>query len=148
MSKIIQAFLSGLFFTFILDFFLFLGIFENYIKAKDIDVYYNILFADHQSLILFLLLSVLLGYITLYKSTKLSLIVIGTLSIISLSTLIPPVGSSLGEMLLMKTDVKINMQKYSYRGDLLYDGRTKVTFYDYNFKKVLNLDKNKIVGEY
>ncbi|HIC12366.1 MAG TPA: hypothetical protein EYO75_03150 [Sulfurimonas sp.] len=148
MSKVVQAFLSGIFFTFILDFFLFLGVFENYIKAKEIDVYYNILFADHQSLLIFLFFSIILGYITLYKETKLSLIVIGTLSIISLSTLIPPIGSTLGEALLMKTDVEIHMIKYSYSGDILYDGRDKITFNDSKFKKVLHLDKNQIIGEY
>ncbi len=148
MSKAVQALLSGMFFTFILDFFLFLGIFENYIKAKEIDVYYNILFADHQSIVLFFLFSIALGYLTLYKETKLALIVIGTLSILSLSTLITPIGSALGETLLMKNDVAIHMSKYSYRGDILYDGRDTVTFYDYTFKKVLNLDKNKIIGEY
>jgi len=148
MSKVVQAFLSGMFFTFILDFFLFLGVFENYIKAKEIDVYYNILFADHQSLFIFLFFSIVLGYITLYKETKLSLIVIGTLSIISLSTLITPIGSTLGEALLMKSGVEIHMIKYSYSGDILYDGRDKITFYDYNFKKVLHLDKNQIIGEY
>ena len=148
MSKAVQALLSGMFFTFILDFFLFLGIFENYIKAKEIDVYYNILFADNQSIILFFLLSIVLGYLALYKSTKLSLIVIGTLSIISLSTLVAPIGSSLGKALLMKSDVAIHMEKFSYRGDILYDGRKSITFYDYNFQKVLKLDKNKIIGEY
>lgn len=148
MSKAVQAFLSGMFFTFILDFFLFLGVFENYIKAKEIDVYYNILFADHQSLIIFLFFTLVLGYITLYKETKLSLIVIGTLSIISLSTLIAPIGSSLGKALLMKSDVEIHMSKYSYRGDILYDGRNRIAFSDYSFKKVLHLDKNQIVGEY
>ncbi|SFV67271.1 hypothetical protein MNB_SM-4-204 [hydrothermal vent metagenome] len=148
MSKAVQAFLSGIFFTFILDFFLFLGIFENYIKAKDIDVYYNILFADHQNLFIFLFFSIVLGYITLYKETKLSLIVIGTLSILSLSTLITPIGSTLGELLLMKNNVAIQMKKYSYQGNIIYDGRDKITFYDYSFKKVLHLDKNQIVGEY
>ena len=148
MSKVVQAFLSGLFFTFILDFFLFLGIFENYIKPREIDVYYNILFADHQNIFIFGFFTIFLGYITLYKETKISLVVIGTLSILSLSTLIPSIGSSLGELLLMKQDVQIQAGKYFYRGDVLYDGRTKVTFSDYTFKKVLNLDKNKIVGEY
>ncbi|HIP19516.1 MAG TPA: hypothetical protein EYG70_00160 [Sulfurimonas sp.] len=148
MSKAVQSFLSGMFFTFILDFFLFLGIFENYIKAKEIDVYYNILFADHQSLIIFLLFTLILGYISIYKETKLALIVIGTLSIISLSTLITPIGNALGEALLMKSDVAIHMEKFSYRGDILYDGRKSITFYDYKFEKVLNLNKNKIVGEY
>ncbi|MDF1877428.1 hypothetical protein JHD47_06320 [Sulfurimonas sp. SAG-AH-194-L11] len=148
MSKAVQAFLSGMLITFILDFFLFLGIFENYIKAKEIDVYYNILFADHQSLIIFLFFTLILGYITLYKGTKLTLIVIGSLSIITLSTLITPIGSSFGEALLMKSNVEIHMSKYSYRGDILYNGRDTLTFYDYNFKKVLHLDKNKIIGEY
>ena len=126
MSKAVQAFLSGMFFTFILDFFLFLGVFENYIKAKEIDVYYNILFADHQSLIIFLFFTLVLGYITL----------------------IAPIGSSLGKALLIKSDVEIHMSKYSYRGDILYDGRNRIAFSDYSFKKVLHLDKNQIVGEY
>lgn len=143
MSKVVQAFLSGLFFTFILDFFLFLGVFENYIKAKEIDVYYNILFADHQNIFIFLFFTLLLGYITLYKKTKLSLIVIGTLFVASLSTLISPIGSSVGEFLLMKENAQIQTEKYFYKGDILYDGRKQVTFYDYNFKKVLKLDKKK-----
>ena len=48
----------------------------------------------------------------------------------------------------MKKDVVLNMQKYSYQGDILYDGREYITFYDYRFKKVLELEKNKIIGEY
>lgn len=148
MSKAVQAFLSGIFFTFILDFFLFLGIFQNYIKTQGIDVYYNTLFTDNQSIILFLLFSLLLGYLMLYRNTKLSLSVIGTLSVLSLSTLITPIGSSLGELILMKSDRIINIKKFSYRGNILYDGREKITFYDYRLDKVLNLDKNKIIGEY
>lgn len=148
MTKIVQAMLSGVFFTFLLDFFIFLGIFQNYIREYKIDLYYNILFADNQSIILFLLLTVILGYITIYKSTKSSLIIISTLSIISLSTLITPVGNYLGKVVLMKENVKINMQRFSYRGDILYDGRETVIFYDYQLENILNLDKNKIVGDY
>ena len=148
MSKLIQAFLSGMFITFLLDFFLFLGIFQNYIRVYEIDLYYNILFADNQSLILFLLFSIVLGYISLYQSTKIALVTIGILSILSLSTLITPIGNSVAEMILMKKDVLIKMQKYSYRGDILYDGRKYITFYDYRFEKILELEKNKIIGEY
>ena len=50
MSKSVQALLSGLFITFLLDFFLFLGIFQNYIRVHEIDLYYNILFVDNQSI--------------------------------------------------------------------------------------------------
>ena len=55
MNKLFQAFLTGVFFTFILDFFLFLGIFLNYIKYYEIDLYYNILFADHQNIYIYLI---------------------------------------------------------------------------------------------
>jgi hypothetical protein len=148
MSKLVQAFLSGMFITFLLDFFLFLGIFQNYIRVHEIDLYYNILFADNQSLVLFLLFSIFLGYIFLYLSTKIALVTIGALALLSLSTLITPIGNSVAEVILMKKDVVLNMQKYSYQGDILYDGREYITFYDYRFKKVLELEKNKIIGEY
>ena len=148
MSKAVQAFLTGMFITFLLDFFLFLGIFQNYIKVHEIDLYYNILFADNQSFILFFIFSIALGYISLYLNSKIALIIIGILTLLSLSTLITPIGNSVAEMVLMEKDVQINMQKYSYKGDILYDGRTEITFYDYRFKKVLNLDKTKIISEY
>ena len=148
MSKLVQAFLSGMFITFLLDFFLFLGIFQNYIRVHEIDLYYNILFADNQSLVVFLLFSIFLGYIFLYLSTKIALVTIGVLALLSLSTLITPIGNSVAEVILMKKDVVLNMQKYSYQGNILYDGREYITFYDYRFKKVLELEKNKIIGEY
>lgn len=147
MSKIIQALLSGMFFTFILDFFIFLGIFENYIRKYEIDLYYNILFADNQSVSLFLLFSIFFGYITLYKSAKVSIVIIGFLSLLSLSTLIEPVGNSLGKLILMQKETKVEMKRFSYRGDLLYNGRKNITFYDYKLDKILTLDKNKIISE-
>jgi len=148
MSKMVQALLSGMLITFILDFFLFLGIFQNYIRTQDIDLYYNILFADNQNIFIFLIFSAALGYITLYQSKKISITIIGILSFLSLATLITPIGYSVGKMILMKSDVSINMQRFSYRGDIVYDGREIIVFYDYKFKKILNLEKNKIVGEY
>jgi hypothetical protein len=148
MSKLVQAFLSGMFITFLLDFFLFLGIFQNYIRVHEIDLYYNILFADNQSIVLFLLFSIFLSYIFLYLSTKIALVTIGALALLSLSTLITPIGNSVAKVILMKKDVVLNIQKYSYQGDILYDGREYITFYDYRFKKVLELEKNKIIGEY
>ena len=102
MSKVVQALLSGMFFTFLLDFFLFLGIFQNYIRVYEIDLYYNILFADNQSMILFALFTIILGYLSIYQNAKLAIIVIGTLSIFSLATLITPIGNTLGEVMLMK----------------------------------------------
>jgi len=146
MSKIVQAFLSGMFFTFILDFFLFLGIKVNYIDANEIDLYYNILFADNQNIFFFLFLSILLGYITLYLSNKVALIVLLPLFLFVFSTLLSPIGNFVAETLLMQKDVRITTKKFVYKGDIYYKGREYITFYDHRFKKFLKLEKNKITG--
>ena len=148
MSKILQMILSGMFFTFIIDFFLFLGIKENYIDAYNIKVYYNILFADHQNFFVFTFFTLLLGYLVMYTSPKISITTIGTLFILSAATLIAPVGKFAGELLLMKKDVIVKTKKFSYHGDIIYNGRKELSIYDYELKKVIILDKNKIVSEY
>jgi hypothetical protein len=144
MSKVIQMILSGIFFTFILDFFIFLGIKQNYIDPNNIGVYYNILFADHQNIYIFIVVSLLVGFIVMYLPTKITLATIGTLFLLSLATLVPSLGKRVGETLLMKKDITISTNKFTYHGDLLYDGRKKITFYDYELKKDIILDKNKI----
>ncbi|WP_457748255.1 hypothetical protein [Sulfurimonas sp.] len=148
MSKLIQALLSGMFFTFILDFFVILGIKLNYIQFYNIHVYYNILFADHQNIFLFLFFSFIIGYLIIYAKTKIALIIIGALFVLSFSTLIPPIGKAVGEMILMKKNVTIKTDKFSYHGNIYYDGRKTVTFYDNELKKVIILNKNKIRGQY
>ena len=148
MSKFFQALLTGIFFTFILDFFIFLGIKLNYIDFYEIDLYYNILFADHQCFILYAIVSAIIGYIVIYvNNNKTSAIVLGVLFFMTALTLIPPVGYKLGEMVLMKKNTTLQDERHTYVGDIYYDGRSRVTFYDYNFKKIINLDKTRLKGK-
>lgn len=147
MSKLLQALLSGMFFTFILDFFLFLGIKLNYIDFYEIDLYYNILFADNQSLLLFLVFTLLIGYVTLYTNIKLALIFVSSLFVLSFSTLIPPIGKSVGKFILAKEDVILQTNRFSYKGNIIYNGREKVTFYDTELQKIIILKKNKLKGK-
>ena len=70
MSKLVQALLTGIFITFILDFFIFLGIKQNYIDYYEIAVYYNILFADHQNIFIFISSSIALGLMVTYLHNK------------------------------------------------------------------------------
>ena len=148
MSKIIQALLSGIFFTFFLDFFLFLGIKTNYIDSYEIDLYYNILFVDNQNIFIFTFLTLLFGYVTLYRSNTTSLLLITPAFILSLATLITPIGAYVGKSLLMQQNVSFQTKKFTYHGDIIYNGRTTLSFYDYKIDKVLTIDKNKIRGEY
>jgi hypothetical protein len=148
MSKIIQALLSGMLSTFILDFFLFLGIKQNYIDLYGINLYYNILFADNQNIFIYSFFTIFLGYILVYLNNKISLIVLALLSALSLLTLIPSIGKGVGEFILMKKDVFIKTQRFSYHGDILYNGRKTITFHDYQIDKILHIKKDKIKGDY
>lgn len=148
MSKFFQALLTGIFFTFILDFFIFLGIKLNYIDFYEIDLYYNILFADNQSFVLYTIFSAIIGYVVIYvNNNKVSAIILGTLLFITSLTLIAPIGYQLGEMMFMQKSATLQDEKHTYVGDIYYDGRTRITFYDYNLKKVINLDKNRLKGK-
>jgi hypothetical protein len=146
MSKIIQAFLTGAFISFIFDFFIFLGIKENYIDFYKIDLYYNILFADNQNIFIYLLFTALFGYLVLYiDSNKMKLSIIGTFFIASVSTLIPSVGHELGAALFMQKNQTFHSKKYSFRGDVYYVGRKNITFYDYDLEKTILLTKEELI---
>lgn len=145
MTKLFTAFGVGVFFTFFLDFFLFLGIFLNYIKAQEIDVYYNILFADHQSLWLYLIGVILFGYLFIfYKSTKIAIIVfVISFAVINL-TQIPSIGKSVGEMILEEKNKIILQGKNTYIGTIVYEGRDIVWFYDDELEKIITFKKEEI----
>ena len=145
MSKFVQAFLSGVFFTFFLDFFLFLGIKLNYIDFYNINLYYNILFADNQNIYIYLVFSAVFGFLITYvNNAKLSIIVIGGLFVLTLTTLIPQVGNKVGFMILATQNINLHDTRYTYQGDIYYDGRKQITFYDYGLKKIITLNKKDL----
>lgn len=146
MSKLVQALLTGMLITFILDFFIFLGIKQNYIDFYQIDVYYNILFADHQNIFIFSFSSIFLGLLVSYSNNnKITLIILSFLSILSLSTLIPNIGHDIGANILMSKNQTIKSSKHIFVGDIYYDGRKKITFYDYELQKIIILDKKDLI---
>ena len=145
MSKFFQALLSGMFFTFILDFFIFLGVKLNYIDHYGIDLYYNILFADNQNIYLYAVSSTILGFLITYiDNYRISITVIGTLSILSLLTLVPPVGYKVGAIMLMEKNKTLYDSRHTYIGDIYYDGRDEISFYDKELKKIITLDKKEL----
>lgn len=145
MSKFFQAFLTGIFVSFIFDFFIFLGIKENYIDFYQIDLYYNILFADNQNLLMYLFFSALFGYLVIYNnSNKIKLTIIGFFFIASVSTLIPAVGHALGAQLFMQKNQIFNSKRYTFKGDVYYVGRKHIIFYDYDLQKIILLKKEEI----
>ena len=144
-SKLGSAFLAGAFFTFFLDFFFILGIFLNYIEAQNIDVYYNILFADHQSFILFFSGILIFGYLFLFfRSTKIAAIIFAICFAIVNLTQIPSIGYDVGKMLLAEEDKVITLGAHTYIGTLVYEGRDTVWFYDDELEKIVTFTKEEI----
>lgn len=145
MNKIFQAFLTGVFFTFILDFQLFLGIKLNYIDHYEIDEYYNILFADHQNLLYIIPLVILIGFVTTYtKTAKVPLIVLGVLFGVTLLVFIPSVGERIGASLFQKKNVRYYDGRYQYKGTLFYESRQKVTLFDEELQRLITLNKKDL----
>ncbi len=146
MSKLFTALLVGMISTFIVDFFIFLGIWLNYIKPNEIEVFFNVLFADHQNLIIFLGSSVVLGFIFMYtESKKLTIFTILILTTLAILPLFEPVGKYVGEEMLMKKGVTYQDKRFSFYGDVYYDGREGITFYDHELKKMIILKKKDLI---
>lgn len=146
MSKFITALLVGMLITFIVDFFIFLGIKLNYIDFFGIDLYYNILFADNQSLLLYFVSTAIFGFIVIYVANKkLTLITLSIVSLIGLSTLIEGVGQNVAKMMFMKKNVTYKDSKHTFHGDVYYDGRTTIHFYDNDLQKIIILQKKDLI---
>ena len=145
MSKTLLALLTGMLITFIVDFFLFLGMKINYFDFYEIEIFYNVLFADNQNFMLFFMFSILFGLIVIFIANKkltVSLIII--LTIVSIAPLFSSIGESLGKKIFMKKDITYNEVKHSFTGDVYYDGRTTIHFYDNELKRIIILQKDKL----
>lgn len=145
MSRWIQAFLSGILITFVLDFFLFLGVFLHYINFHKIDLYYNILFADNQNGFIFFTISMLFSFIFRYvENSKVIMSVITLPFFLVLLTLVEPIGKDIGERIFMKRNITLQSAKFSYTGDLLYEGREFIFLYSYKYEKILKLSREDL----
>ncbi|ABB44746.1 hypothetical protein Suden_1469 [Sulfurimonas denitrificans DSM 1251] len=146
MSKAFQALLTGMFITFILDFFLFLGVLLHYIEFYKIDLYYNILFVDNQNWYLFFSLSIIFGWMVIYiKNYKVSLIPIVIISIFTFVTLFEDFGYMVGEMMFMKENITLRSAKFTYIGNIIYEGREEITFYRSDISKIVTLKKKDLI---
>ena len=145
MSKLIQALLVGFLITLILDGIIFIGMHVNYINYYEIDLFYKPFFANNQNIYIFSLLSILFGFIITYiNKDKLSAIIFSALFILSLTTLITPVGKSLGEVVFMTKDVTIQDSKYTYNGSIYYNGATQIIFFDTDVEKIILINKKDL----
>ncbi len=149
MTRFVQALLTGMFFTLVFDFFIFLGVFLNYIKANNIDVYYNILFADHQNIFLFMGISILLGLLLIYtQSVKFQFFLVSFLLLGSFLTLIPSTGESLAKSMFMQENVTLHVANQTYNGEIYYNGRTTLYFNDKSTStKILKFKKEDLTDE-
>lgn len=145
MSKLVQALLVGLLITLILDGFIFIGMHVNYINYYEINLFYKPFFANNQNIYIFLVVSILIGFFVTYiNKDRLSVTIIGLLLAFSLSTLIEPIGKTLGEKLFMTKNVTYKDHKYTYNGNIYYNAKKYIVFFDTDVEKIILLNKKDL----
>lgn len=143
-AKLGTALLAGIFFTFFLDFFFFLGVFLNYIRALEIDVYYNILFADNQNLWLYSIGILLFGFLFVFlNNTKVATIIFMVCFALVNVTMIPSFGLQAGEMMFKRENKILKEGGHTYIGSIMYEGRDKIWFYDDEINEMVILTKER-----
>jgi len=148
MSKLFQALLSGVFFTYFIDFFFFLGLKQNYFDSLNIPIFYNVLFADNQNTIVFFLFTLIIGFTIIYiNSTLFKVTLITTFFIVSASTNISLLGYIAGEKLFMTKNRTFKNQKHTFIGDIYYKGRDGIFFYDRELEKMIVLNYNELLKD-
>jgi len=145
-SKIINSFFLGFIFVLLLDFLLFIGIKINYIDAYNIKVYYNTLFVDNQSYILFFVIALFFAYLISNKKTaKFFTYIYILLIFMSLSTLYKPIGKTLGKSLFEKENLSFKVGKITFKGNMLYKGRNYTYIYRNDIQKVVKLNNSELL---
>jgi len=146
MNKLLMTLLSGMLITFIVDFFLFLGMKINYLEKNGIDIFYNVFFADNQNFILFFIFSFIFGSIVIYVANKtLTTIMVVLLSLFAASALVPDIGNSYAKMIFMKQNQSFNSKRHHFYGDVYYEGRGVIYFYDNELKRIIKLKEEELV---
>lgn len=146
MSRFVQAILVGVVIVFILDFFLFFGLLQNFIKPNEIDIFFNAMFVDNQNIYLLLVGVLFYGLMVMYSPfTSLTLVVLGVSAIIFLLPIMSKdITKDVAKKLFMQQNVVIKVRQYMYSGDIYYQGRKNTYFYDSEAKKLVKIENIKI----
>jgi len=120
-----MASIVGILHMFLLDFFFFLGLKLNYLDKLEIDEFYNILFADNQNIVIFIVGAIVLGFLIIFlRSSILKTALFAITWSFSALTLIPPIGYNIGEYMFKKENQNIQMQTRAFKGDIMYESRS------------------------
>ncbi len=146
MSRFFQALLTGMFFTFILDFLFLLAVQLHYLDRYGIKEFYNVLFAEHQDLLYLLPPVLILGFVLIYlDNLKIALFtLILAFAPIVAGLLLSDVGEYYGRILLQKENVRYSDGRFVYQGTLYYEGRKQVTLFDDELQRLITLEKKDL----
>ncbi len=143
--EIVTSFMFGFILVALLDFLLFIGLKINYFDAYNISEYFNIIFIDNQNIILFIIASLLFGYLMLYsKVSKFFDTFYIILLIAFATTLYSPVGKFVGQNLFMQKNKIFEIGSTKFRGDLLYEGRHHYYIKREQIKSAIRLSKDEV----
>lgn len=149
-AKLFNALIFGAIFLLLLDFLLFVGLKLNYFDHYGIEEYFNTIFIDNQPYILFVLLSIILGYAMFYlKRRRVFDRIYIILILIVATTFYQPIGEAVGSFLFTQKDQRLEVMDHNVTIDILYQGRQSIYLkkrehsravkYSYSEVKILSL---------
>lgn len=145
MIRIVSAFLFGFMLILPLDFLIFIGLKLYYFDFYKIKEYFNIFFFDNQPVALILISSLVFGYLILYTPLKKMLQLFYLVALCAcLAMLYKPLATSLGEDIFMERDKQIQFGTLSFRGDIIYRGRTFVYIKRVGIEPTVRLRKDRV----
>jgi len=145
-GNLFTATIFGLFFTFMLDCLLYLGIYTNYLGHYNIKEYFNIFFIDNQNPIYFFSVS-LFFMITFLFSGVISKIfhyiyLILLITVLAFS-LYKPYAMKLGEYIFTKKDKILTIKDKKIYGNVVYENRKEIFFQKSEDGILINLEKDR-----
>lgn len=145
MIRIISAFLFGFMLILPLDFLIFIGLKLYYFDFYNIKEYFNIYFFDNQPMALILIASLVFGYLILFSPLKRVLQLLYIIALCAcLAMLYKPLATSFGEDIFMERDKSFQFGTLSFKGDILYRGRTFIYIKRVGIKPVVKLRKDRV----
>ncbi len=143
-SKIFSTFLIGFILYLLLDFLFFVAIKVNYIDIYHIKEYYNVLFVDHQSVILLTVGSFLLGSLIMQtKASKIFAFAYIFMIFFTVIMMYEPIGKYVGSYMFRKNNLSFKIGKIQFSGDLLYKGRVYSYIYRKDLDKIIKLKNSE-----
>lgn len=130
------------------SFFFFIGVKLGYVDYYGIEEYFNVIFVDKISWLFFWAFGLATAtlFISPFKRVAGLLLIVAT--VVGMTTLLPGIGKSVGNKMFAKEPFYIKQKPWTYKGVLLYEGRSNYYLLNEENNRTMIFNKGKIDEAY